>query len=58
MGIKSLSAPRKDLIFHGYSKSVLVDGCKTWTLTKELVKRTDGCYTCLLRVVKGIDEDE
>ena len=33
---------------------MLLYGSCTWTLTKELEKKLDGCYTKMLRVVKNV----
>ena len=40
--------------FHTTVTSVLLYGSSTWTLTKELEKRLNGCYTKMLRVVKNV----
>ena len=49
----SLSKKFKIDIFRATVESVLLYGCETWTLTKELEKKLDGCYTRLLRYVLG-----
>ena len=40
--------------FHSTMTTVLLYGSCTWTLTKELEKKLDGCYTKMLRVVKNV----
>ena len=39
---------------HSTVTTVLLYGSRTWTLTKELEKKLDGCYTKMLRVVKNV----
>ena len=40
--------------FHSTVTTVLLYGSCTWTLTKELEKKLDCCYTKILRVVKNV----
>ena len=40
--------------FHSAVTTVLLYGSCTWSLTKELEKKQDGCYTKILRVVKHV----
>ena len=40
--------------FHSTVTTVLLYGSRTWTLTKELEKKLDDCYTKMLRVVKNV----
>ena len=49
----SLSNAFKLNIFRATVESVLLYGSETWTLTKELEKKLNGCYTRLLRLVQG-----
>ena len=35
-------------------ESVLLYGCETWTMTEQLSKQLDGCYTRMLRTALGI----
>ena len=35
-------------------ESVLLYGCETWTLTQSLLKKLDGTYTNILRMVLNI----
>lgn len=49
---------RKDLkirLFQATVESILLYGTETWTMTKTLVKRIDGCYTRMLRMALNID---
>ena len=41
--------------FHATVTTVLLYGSYTCTLTKELEKKLDGCYTKMLRVLKMYD---
>ena len=40
--------------FHSTVTTVLLYGSCTWTSTKELEKKMDGCYTKMFRVVRNI----
>ena len=40
--------------FHSTVTTMLLYGSCTWTFTKELEKKLDGCYTNMLRVVKNV----
>ena len=44
----------KLIFFHSTVTTMLLYGSCTWTLTKELEKELDGCYTEMLRVVKNV----
>ncbi len=41
-------------LFTATVESVLLYGCEAWTLNKRLEKWIDGCYTRMLRAVKGV----
>jgi hypothetical protein len=41
-------------IFHSVIESILLYGSETWTLTKQMTLRLDGCYTKLLRYILNI----
>lgn len=49
----NLSRSFKLRLFCATVESVLLYGCETWTLTKALSNKLDGCYTRLLRSVLG-----
>ena len=49
----SLSKNFKINIFRATVETVLLYGCETWTITKELEKKLNGCYTRLLRYILG-----
>ena len=49
----TLSRTFKIRLFCSTVESVLLYGCETWTLTKKLEKRINGCYTRLLRSALG-----
>ena len=40
--------------FHACVESILLYGSETWTITKDLEQRIDGCYTRLLRRAQNI----
>ena len=40
--------------FHSTVTTLLLYSSCTWTLTKELEKKLDGCYTKMFRVVKNV----
>ena len=44
----------KLIFFHSTVTTVLLYGSCMWSLTKELEKKLDGCYTKMLRVVKNV----
>ena len=49
---------RKDLkirLFQATVESILLYGSETWTITKALEKKIDGCYTRMLRMALDID---
>ena len=48
-----LSRTFKTRLFCSTVESVLLYGCETWTLTYDLQKKLDGCYTKLLRSILG-----
>ena len=50
----NLSKSLKLRFFRATVEAVLLYGCNTWTLTKTLANRLDGCYTKLLRVIHGV----
>ena len=54
MWISNLSKTTKINLFKATVESVLLYGCETWTLKKELNKSIDGCYTRMLRKVLNI----
>ena len=54
----SLPEKLKRDFFRATVKSVLIYGATTWTLTKNLLKRLDGSYTRMLRVVLNISWEE
>ena len=41
-------------IFQSVIESILLYGSETWTLTKQMTLRLDGCYTKLLRYIPNI----
>ncbi len=52
------SSMRRDLkirLFQATVESILLYGSETWTLTKLLSKRVDGCYTRMLRMALNIN---
>ena len=49
----NLSKSFKKKLFCSTVESVLLYGCETWTLTVELERKLDGCYTKLLRTSLG-----
>ena len=49
----SLSKEFKLRLFCSTVESVFLYGCETWTITKELEKKLNGCYTKLLRFVQS-----
>ena len=50
----TLSRQFKVKLFSSTVESILLYGCETWTITKKIEKRIDGCYTRLLRTALGI----
>ena len=50
----TLTMKLKLKFFHSTVTALLRYGSSTWTLTKELEKKLDGCYTKMLRVVKNV----
>ena len=40
--------------FHSVIESILLYGSETWTLTKQMTLKLDGCYTKLLRYILNI----
>ena len=49
---------RRDLkirLFQATVESILLYGTETWTMTKSLVKKIDGCCTRMLRMALNID---
>ena len=54
----SCSAEVKMKIFKTIVQSILLYNSETWTLTKKLASRLDGCYTRLIRRVKNIKYDQ
>ena len=50
----NLAVGLKLSFFRATVVTVLLYGSTTWTLTKQLRDRIDGCYTKMLRVVKGV----
>lgn len=42
-------------LFQATVESILLYGSETWTMTKALTKRIDGCYTRMLRMVLDVD---
>ena len=50
------SLPRKfkTMLLSVTVESVFLYGCESWTLTKSLEKRLDGCYTRMLRAALHI----
>ena len=38
-------------LFISTVKSVLLYGCEAWTLTKQLERQLDGCYTRMLQTI-------
>jgi hypothetical protein len=49
-----LSRKTRLRIFHSVIESILLYGSETWTLTKLMTLRLDGCYTKLLRYILNI----
>ena len=49
-----LSRKTRLRIFHSVIESILLYGSETWTLTKQMTLRLDGCYTKLLRYIQNI----
>ena len=49
-----LSRAIKTSLLASTVESVLLYGCESWTLTKQLKKQLDGCYTRMLRTALGI----
>ncbi|XP_015753298.1 PREDICTED: uncharacterized protein LOC107333054 [Acropora digitifera] len=49
-----LSRPIKTSLLTATVESVLLYGSEAWTLTKQLKKQLDGCYTRMLRTALGI----
>ena len=49
-----LSRKTRLRIFHIVIVSILLYGSETWTLTKQITLRLDGCYTKLLRYIQNI----
>ena len=48
-----LGRKTKISLFSATVVSVLLYGCETWTLNKQMNKSLDGCYTRMLRKVLG-----
>ena len=48
----------KERLFLATVESILLYGSETWTLTKSLQKRLDGCYTRMLRMVYNVSWKE
>ena len=49
---------RKDLkirLFQATVESILLYGSETWTMSKSLIKKIDGCYTRMLRMVLNVN---
>ena len=49
---------RRDLkvrLFQATVESILLYGSETWTMTKSLTKKIDGCYTRMLRMVLNVN---
>ena len=49
-----LDEKMKVRLFKSTVESVFLYGSETWTITKAMKKKIDGCYTKMLRMVKGI----
>lgn len=52
--ISNISQHLKLKIFFATIESILLYGCETWTITKTLQNRINGCYTKLLRYAYNI----
>ena len=50
----TLSRKMKERLFIATVESILSYGCETWTLTKYLTKRLNGCYTRMLHMCLNI----
>ena len=50
----SLPRPLKYRIFAATVQSVILYGCKAWTVSSKLAKSLDGCYTRMLRTAFNI----
>ena len=50
----NLSLHIKERLFISTVESVLLYGSETWTITKAMKKKIDGCYTKMLRIIKGV----
>ena len=50
----TLNRKMKLRIMHTTIGSVLLYGCETWTLTKTLLKKLDGTYTRILRMILNV----
>ena len=49
---------RRDLkirLFQATVESIFLYGTETWTITESLKKRTDGCYSRMLRMALNVD---
>ena len=44
----------KERLFLSTVESILLYGSETWTMTKNMQKRLDGCYTCMLRMAYNV----
>ena len=42
-------------LFQATVESILLYGSETWTMTKSLIKKIDGCYTRMLRMVLNVN---
>ena len=51
----TLSRNLKKKLFHATVESVLLYGCKTWTITTKIRKALDGCYTRMLRSALNVN---
>lgn len=40
--------------FHAAIKTILLYGCKAWSLTKAMTKSLDGCYTRMVHMVQNV----
>ena len=49
-----LSLHIKERLFISTVETVFLYGSETWTITKAMKKKIDGCYTKMLRIVKGV----
>ena len=54
----ALSRKIKVRLFVATVESVLLYGCETWTITRAMEKRIDGCYTNMLRMIQGVRWDQ